>query len=137
VRKGFLRRVARFAVPSGTIIAAAVFTVYEIARRNHDLTLDQRRTAAALALVGVALIVLIRIARPLTAWRLALVAVMCAGFVLALALPPAQDFFQLELPAWGERLAAAIAIAVAIPALVLGDAIAKRIIERVTPEHAA
>jgi cation-transporting ATPase E len=95
---GFVPRVLRFAVPAGTLAAVVTFTGYAVGRSVLDLTLDEARTTAALVLVSVGLVVLVRLAQPLTAWRLTLVASMIGLFVLALVVPFARDFFALDLP---------------------------------------
>ncbi len=96
-RPGFLRRVLRFAVPSGTITAAAAFAAYSLARAE-DVVPDQARTAATVALVVVALWVLVILARPIRLWKLGLVGAMAGAFVLALVIPFVRDFFLLEIP---------------------------------------
>ncbi len=95
---GFVSRVLHFAVPAGTLAAIVTFVGYAVGRSVLDLTLDEARTTAALVLASVGLVVLVRLAQPLTAWRLALVASMIGLFALALILPAAREFFALDLP---------------------------------------
>jgi cation-transporting ATPase E len=97
-RPGFVRRVLRFAVPAGALAAVVTFTGYAIARGPLELTLDQSRTTAALVLVSVGLVVLVRLAQPLTTWRRGLVLSMIGVFALVLLLPAGREFFALELP---------------------------------------
>jgi len=96
---GFVSRVLHFAVPAGALAAVVTFTAYALARGPFDETLDEARTTAALVLVSVGLVVLVRLAQPLTTWRLTLVAAMIGLFVLALLVELARDFFALDLPA--------------------------------------
>lgn len=101
---GFLRRVLRFAIPAGVIVATATFAAYLVARR--DLPLDQARTVAVITLFTVALWVLAILCRPLRTWKVALVASMAAAFVGVLAIPALRDYFALPLPGARDIMAA-------------------------------
>lgn len=98
-RPHFVRRVMRYAVPSGVIAAAATFTTYLLARHHYAGTgaLDAETSAATLTLFLVSMWVLAIIARPYTWWRIALVATMGLCFLVVLAVPWLQDFFALKL----------------------------------------
>ncbi|GGR77108.1 HAD-IC family P-type ATPase [Streptomyces rubiginosohelvolus] len=114
----FVRRVMRYAIPSGVIAAAATFTTYLVARHHYsgEGALDAETSAATLTLFLVAMWVLAIIARPYTWWRIGLVATMGLGFLIVLVVPWLQDFFALKLV--GTTMPwAAVAIAVAAAAL--------------------
>ncbi len=96
-RPGFLGRVLRFAIPAGTLAAAATFLAYVLAR-DEGVSLAQAQTAATMVLLWIGFLVLSVIAAPLTRWRLALVWAMPALFVVALILPEARTFFALHPP---------------------------------------
>jgi cation-transporting P-type ATPase E len=96
-RPGFLRRVATFSVPTGLITAIGVFAAYALARAQ-DVSGDEARTAATVVVMLAGLRVLLLVARPLSPWKVALVAAMAGCFVLAMAIPAARDFFALEIP---------------------------------------
>jgi cation-transporting ATPase E len=96
-RPGFVRRVLRFAIPAGTIAAAATLASYFHARWVYGGNLPAETSAATLTLFIVVLWVLAVIARPYTWWRAGLVAVMGVGFALVLTVPFLQEFFQLQL----------------------------------------
>jgi len=98
VRKGFLRRVASFAVPGGVYAFITVLATYVIARADSNLSITEERTAAVMAAGGVGFVVLARIARPLNPLRIALIASMVGAFVVALIVPFVADFFELDLP---------------------------------------
>jgi cation-transporting ATPase E len=85
-RPHFVRRVLRLAVPFGLVAGAATLTLFLIA-----------------------LWVLVIVARPLTWWRVLLIATMGAGFVLAISVPAAQDFFELDLT--GRQMPSTAAVA--------------------------
>ncbi|MET7369076.1 HAD-IC family P-type ATPase [Streptomyces sp. NPDC005566] len=98
-RPHFVRRVMRYAIPSGTIAAAATFTTYLVARHAYtgQGALDAETSAATLTLFLVSMWVLVIIARPYTWWRVALVATMGLCFLIVLVVPWLQDFFALKL----------------------------------------
>ena len=93
---GFVGRVLRFTIPAGTIVAAAVFAAYWLAR-SHNLPLAQQHTAATLVAVMLSLCVLVILALPLTLPRAFLVGSMIAGFVLLFPFAAVRKFFALEL----------------------------------------
>ncbi|GAA2426298.1 cation-translocating P-type ATPase [Streptomyces macrosporus] len=98
-RPHFVRRVMRYAIPSGLIAATATFTVYLLARSHYTGpdALAAETSAATLTLFLVALWVLAIIARPYTWWRIGLVLTMAAAFVVVLVTPFLQDFFAVRL----------------------------------------
>lgn len=114
----FVRRVMRYAIPSGVIAATATFTTYLVARHHYSGpgALDAETSAATLTLFLVSMWVLAIIARPYTWWRIGLVAAMGLGFLIVLVVPWLQDFFALKLV--GTTMPwTAVAIAVAAAAL--------------------
>ncbi len=110
VTPGFVSRVLRFAIPAGIACAAATFAAYLIARLTPGGTLVTDRTTAVITLSTTALWVLALVARPYTWWRIALVAAMAAGMVLALTIPVSRTFFDLRDPGLATDL---IALAIA------------------------
>ena len=97
-RSGFVPRVLRFAMPAGTLAAIVTLSAYGIAHNDTGISLDQARTVATLALVSTGLCILVRLAKPFNAWRKVLVLSMIGLFATILVLPPAREFFALELP---------------------------------------
>ena len=95
---GFVVRVLRFALPAGTLAATATLLAYGFARWHRHLPTVQARTTAALVVASVGLLVLLRLAWPLTRWRALLVAAMAGLLTLAVALPFSRTFFRLRLP---------------------------------------
>jgi magnesium-transporting ATPase (P-type) len=96
VAPGFVSRVLRFAIPAGVACAAATFSAYLIARLTPGGTLVTDRTTAVITLSATALWVLALVARPYTWWRIALVAAVAGGMVLALTVPVSRTFFDLR-----------------------------------------
>ncbi len=98
----------RFAIPAGSIIAAATFAAYALARA-HGLPLVQQRTAATLVTLILSLCVLILLAAPLTWRKIVLVGAVLAGFALLFPVPAVRRFYALQLPRSG--LGATLAVA--------------------------
>ncbi|NLU70962.1 HAD-IC family P-type ATPase [Streptomyces sp. HNM0574] len=118
-RPHFVRRVMRYAVPAGIIAGAATFGTYLLARHHYAGAgaLAAETSAATLTLFLIAMWVLAIVARPYTWWRVGLVLVMGAGFLVVLVTPWLQDFFALRLvgvtmpwAAVGVAAAAAVAL---------------------------
>jgi cation-transporting ATPase E len=97
-RRGFLRRVARFAIPAGVLAAVATFLAYRVAASEPGIELAQQRTTATMVLTWIGLLVLSIIAAPLTRPRLFLVWSMAGLFLLAFLVPDAKEFFALRTP---------------------------------------
>ncbi|MEV4974884.1 cation-translocating P-type ATPase [Streptomyces scopuliridis] len=98
-RPHFVRRVMRYAIPSGIIAAIATFTTYLLARSYYSGpdALNAETSAATLTLFLVSMWVLAIVARPYTWWRICLVVSMALGFLVVLAVPWLQHFFALKL----------------------------------------
>jgi cation-transporting P-type ATPase E len=97
-RPGFVPRVLAFAVPAGVCAAGATFVAYALGRLAPDVNLDESRTIATMVLLVVGLALLVRLARPLTRGRRAMIAGLGAAYVLALVVPAASEFFLLNVP---------------------------------------
>lgn len=101
IRPGFLTRVLRFSIPAGVLAAVASFFVYEIARRHDEVTLPEARTVATFTLLGVGLVILVVISRPLRPWKIGLAAAMAGSYLIVMVWPWARNFFELDIPpAW-------------------------------------
>ena len=95
---GFLDRVLRFSVPAGAVAGVTTFIGYEIVRRIDDVTIDEARTCATFTLLGIGLVVLVLVSRPLRPWKIGLVLAMAASYAIVLAVPFTRDYFELVLP---------------------------------------
>jgi cation-transporting P-type ATPase E len=110
---GFVGRVLRFTIPAGSIIAAATFSAYALARAR-GLPLTEQRTAATMVTLLLSLCVLALLAIPLTWRRIALLVAAVAGFVLLFPVPAVRTFYGLQLPRgaiWSTLLIAGLGIA--------------------------
>jgi cation-transporting ATPase E len=97
-RPGFVERVLRFAVPTGTLAAIATLLAYSLARDEPGVTLLEAQTTAVMVLTWIGLLVLTILSAPLTRARVALIWSMAGLFVLTLALPLTRTFFALDPP---------------------------------------
>ncbi len=139
VRPGFLQRVLRFSIPAGIVAGIATWSVYQYARDGaaagqiSDAQLADARSAATITLLGIGLVVLVVVSRPLRLWKIGLAASMAAMYVLVLAWDLPRDYFELTIPpanvwfASGGAVAAAGATIIAIPLVVPGLRLAERI----------
>ncbi|MFC6882811.1 HAD-IC family P-type ATPase [Actinomadura yumaensis] len=114
-RSGFVPRVLRFAVPAGIACGVATFAAYWLASESAATGFEEDSATASLALFLVALWVLALIARPWNWWRLGLVGVMGAAFVVTLGVPSLRDFFALHPDnLYNDAVGLAIALAAAL-----------------------
>ena len=96
---GFVRRVMTAALPSGLVIGIATFSSYLAAYQGREATpveQTQASTAALITLLVSAVWVLAVVARPYQWWRVALVAVSGAAYVVIFAIPLARELFMLD-----------------------------------------
>jgi len=126
---GFLKRILRFAIPSGIVAGLAVMIADFFARRRFPLPeglkcsiSDAEFTAenapcwtvssgTTIAVLIVFFWILIVLARPFRAWKAGLIGAMIALAVLAFALPLGREFFNFNVPAelfWQSTLIGAI-----------------------------
>jgi cation-transporting ATPase E len=112
-RAGFLRRAARFCIPSGLVIAGAVIAVVSWASWGASAPVAEVHSAAVITLTLSALWVLTLVARPFTRITFAVVAFGYLGLAVVLLVPFSRDFLELALPSTPVLLVALGASAVA------------------------
>jgi magnesium-transporting ATPase (P-type) len=121
---GFLRDVARFAVPAGVAAGLGVTTSYLVSLNVFDLGLLQARTAATSTLIIVGLYLVLALEATST-HRAKLVGLLCAAllavYVLILVLPGLRSFFQLAVPNLATLVLIAVGAGLAIGFLWLTD----------------
>jgi cation-transporting P-type ATPase E len=133
VRTGFMNRVLRFSLPAGAVSAVATWLVYNAAPRATDSELAEARTLATITLLGLGLVILVVVSRPIVPWKIALAGAMGGLYAIVMAVPFSRTYFELNIPAaddWLGPLIAVIAggaIIAAIPKIVPGIGMAKRI----------
>ncbi|TFC22702.1 HAD-IC family P-type ATPase [Cryobacterium glucosi] len=92
---GVLRRILRYAVPTGAIAAATALVTFLFLYGR--IPLHEARSVTTIALFVVSLWILCVLARPLTGPRLALVTGMAAAMVLACTIPFTRAFFVIDV----------------------------------------
>jgi magnesium-transporting ATPase (P-type) len=121
--EGFVRRIARFAVPAGTIVGVGTVTGYLFALHDLDYSVIQARTIATTVLVAVGLYLVLVLESTGSLRRSGIVGAMClvlaGAYAAVLVMPGARHFFQFAVPGAGMLATAALAAAVSIGALVL------------------
>jgi cation-transporting ATPase E len=98
VQPGFLKRVLRFSIPAGIAAGSASAAIYALARNDVAVSLEQARTATALTLLGVGLVILMVVSRPLQTWKLMLAGAMAACYAVVIWVPALNNFFELDAP---------------------------------------
>jgi cation-transporting ATPase E len=122
---GFLRDVARFAIPAGTAAALGVLSAYHFALNVVGLPLVEARTVATAVLVLLGLYFVLALEASGTQRRRWAVAVLCGAmlllFMAVLALAGMRDFFELVVPGVWALIAIVGGTALAITGLVFTD----------------
>ena len=96
-RPGFLRRAARFCIPSGLVIAGTLISVVAYAYLGgYEAPVVQ--TAAVITLTLSALWVLVILSRPFTLITGLVVVAAYLGLPILLVIPPVTEFLQLGAP---------------------------------------
>ena len=120
---GFVRGVARFAVPAGVMIGTGVVAGYLFALHDLDLSVADSRTVALSTLIVCGLYLVLALEAGGSRTRSALVGAMCAVmgglYIAALLLPASRSFFQLSVPSAGMIATALLASSASIGALAL------------------
>ena len=95
VEKGFLERVLTVSIPNGLILAIFTTSTFVIARHiGSDITYS--KTPALLLFAGISMMILIRVARPLTKFKMGLCIAMFSIMALAFLTPVGRLIFSLE-----------------------------------------
>jgi magnesium-transporting ATPase (P-type) len=122
--EGFLREVARFAIPAGTAAGLGVLASYLFAKNVANLPLVEARTVATtvLVVVGLYLILALEATAGLRGAAVsALVAVLGVLYLITLAVPSTRHFFAVSAPTPGLLVISACGAAFAIGSLWLTD----------------
>lgn len=95
VEKGFLERVLTVSIPNGLIISIFTTSTFVISRYiGSDITYS--KTASLLLFAGISMVILIRVARPLTKFKIGLCIAMFSIMALAFLTPIGRLIFSLE-----------------------------------------
>jgi cation-transporting P-type ATPase E len=122
---GFLREVARFAIPAGTAAALGVLSAYHFALNVVQLPLIEARTVATSVLVLVGLYFVLVLESAGTRRRRNAVGALCAAmlllYVLTLSLAGMRDFFDLVVPGFWSFVAIALGTSLTLTGLIFTD----------------
>ena len=120
---GFVRSVARFAIPAGVLVGTGLVAGYLFSVHDLNLSTADARTVALTTLIANGLYLVMALEAGGSRRRSTLVAGMCAVmgglYVAALLIPAARSFFALTVPGPEMIVTALAASAVSIGALVL------------------
>jgi cation-transporting ATPase E/undecaprenyl-diphosphatase len=122
--QGFLRELARFALPAGTAAGLGVLSSYFFALNVLDLEIREARTVATTTLVLVGLYLILALeaeGRRRSSAVGMLVLALLAGYVAVLIVPFARDFFLLAAPSLAIVLPAVAGALVAVLGLAALD----------------
>jgi cation-transporting ATPase E len=113
---GFLRRVLRFAIPSGAITAAAAYLGYCATRLlEAHATAAEARTTSTLIIVIAALWTLTILSRPVHGWRLpVLIGIAAIAASCAIVPPLGHDVFLIHLTPLLALISAALGAGAAV-----------------------
>jgi len=126
-REGFLGRVLSLCVPAGLMAGTVTLSTYlwlTLTRAPRA----QVTTATTLVLITCGLWLLTLTARPLTSWRLGLVALMGTIAVLGVVAPPVRAFFLLAWPTPGVWWVIALMAGLAVGGIELVHLVRRRIV---------
>ena len=126
-REGFLGRVLSLCVPAGLMAGTVTLSTYLWLTLTHAPR-AQVTTATTLVLITCGLWLLTLTARPLTSWRLVLVALMGTIAVLGVVAPPVRAFFLLAWPTPGVWWVIALMAGLAVGGIELVHLVRRRIV---------
>jgi cation-transporting P-type ATPase E len=113
---GFLHRVLRFAIPVGIVTGVSAYAGYAATiLLDHGSDVAQGRTTATLTVLIISMWTVLVLARPLTGWKLMLVAGLAVAIAVIVAVPAlGQGIFLLEVTPLRLTIAAIIGAAGAL-----------------------
>ena len=117
VKKGFLGRILTASIPNGVLIAIFVSSTFVISYKYGGASLELARTLSVLMLAGVSLVILFKVALPITPFKILLVTLMMGIILLGFITPIGREIFTLTRIPTMEWLISAGAIALSVPIL--------------------
>lgn len=127
VKEGFLRRILTKSIPNGIVMmmltVVAFLASYYILNRN----IDECKTVAVLVFLGVSLVILLRVARPFSKFKVLLVALMAVSSLICFTIPLARMVFSFTTLELNEVLISMACIALAWPLIEVGFRLSKSI----------
>ncbi|GAA0079139.1 cation-translocating P-type ATPase [Clostridium sp. CTA-5] len=96
VKRGFLQRILTVSIPNGIFLALFTTLTFMISRKI-GASIEYSRTLALLMLAGTSMVILLKVSRPLTKFKLGLGIVMFGIVTLAFITPIGRWIFTLEV----------------------------------------
>ena len=94
VKKGFLTRVLTVSIPNGVLLAGFTIGTFLISLAV-GVSMEHSRTLALLMFAGISMVILVRVARPLTKFKAILCSIMFGIMMLAFITPIGRFIFSL------------------------------------------
>ncbi|GAA1963103.1 HAD-IC family P-type ATPase [Agromyces allii] len=94
---GFLRRSLSFAIPTGAVVAIALF-VYSWLATQAGIGQDELRTGSTLLLTIIGLWVLTVLSRPIDGWKILIIGSMMLGLIVVYSVPLVTEFLVFVDP---------------------------------------
>lgn len=96
IKKGFLRRVLRYAIPNGVVIGISTTIMFLVAYYN-GLSITQCRSISLMIFALLSLFILLKVALPINKYRLCIVNSMIGLLVLFFSVPLLRRILDIDL----------------------------------------
>ncbi|WP_459479690.1 cation-translocating P-type ATPase [Clostridium saccharoperbutylacetonicum] len=96
VKKGFLTRITTVSIPNGILLALFTVITFVLSLRI-NASLDYSRTLSVLMFSGISMVILFRVAKPLTKFKTIMCLSMFGIIVLAFITPIGREIFSLSV----------------------------------------
>ncbi|SFR70969.1 cation-transporting ATPase E [Agromyces sp. CF514] len=116
---GFLRRSLSFAIPTGVVVAVALF-VYSWLATQAGIGQDELRTGSTLLLTIIGLWILTVLSRPIDGWKILIIGSMMLGLILVYSVPLVTEFLVFVDPS---IVTAALVLVVSVVSIALIEVI--------------
>ncbi|MDS0528549.1 cation-translocating P-type ATPase [Clostridium sp. SHJSY1] len=126
VKKGFLRRILTKSIPNGVIMVLFTVSAFAISHLS-GVGLRHSRSVALIVFLGISLVVLLRVALPLTRFKLFLLIAMVVSSIICYVTPIGRWVFSLTPITIGEWIMAIVFIALSWPMLSVSVGFARRV----------
>ncbi|MFF2371301.1 HAD-IC family P-type ATPase [Agromyces sp. NPDC058110] len=116
---GFLRRSLSFAIPTGVVVAIALFA-YSWLATQAGIGQDELRTGSTLLLTVIGLWILVVLSRPIDGWKILIIGSMMLGLILVYSVPLVTEFLVFVDPT---LVTAALVLVVSVVSIALIEVI--------------
>lgn len=127
VKSGFLKRILTKSIPNGIVMMFLTVVTFLLSYYVLGRPVDECRTLAVLVFLGISLVILARVARPFTKFKLLLVFLMITISLICFMVPLGKMVFSLTSLTLNEYLLSILCIALSWPMIEISFRLAKRI----------